>query len=233
MIIIGNGMIAKSLARVDFGRPMLVLASGVSDSHETRPEAFEREVLVVRQAISSHPGYHVIYCSSCSVCSDIDSPYTRHKMAMEELVQSKATACHIFRLPQVVGRVHNRTLISYFVEAILMNRVLTVQTYATRYLLDVLDFARVASLMLRRNIGEGEPQNISSSMHVRVQDIVTEIGMLLNRTPDIEFEETGNSQAIDITLLHELLPEVDPLFATDYWSCVLHKYVPLIAADII
>ncbi len=225
-------MIGKSLFDVNFGRPTLILASGVSDSQETRLEAFEREFSLVKHAMNSHPSLHVIYCSTCSVDSGIQTPYTKHKLAMEDLVLSMATTSHVFRLPQVVGRVHNRTLVSYIVESILKDRVLTVQTHATRNLLDVRDFARVASLMIRGNIGGCTPQNIASSTQVSVHDIVVEISKVLNRPARIECVDAGYSQLINIALLNDLLPALDPLFDPDHWRCVLQYYVPLIAADI-
>lgn len=231
-IIVGTGMIGKSLTDVDFGRPTLVLAAGVSDSQETRPEAFEREVSLVEHAIVSHPDMHVLYCSTCSVDSGIQTPYIAHKLAMEKRVQSKAASSHVFRLPQVVGRVHNRTLVSYFVESILQDRVLTVQTRATRNLLDVRDFARVASLVVRSNIGEGMPQNIAASMQIPVQDIVLEIAKVLDRTTRIEFVDAGYSQAINTEFLKRLLPAEDPLFDPAHWRRVVQNYVPLIAADL-
>lgn len=225
-------MIGKILAGVNFGRATLVLASGVSDSQETRPEAFEREVSLVNNAMANNPSLHVLYFSTCSVDSGIHTPYTKHKLAMEELVLSKAVTSHIFRLPQVVGRVHNRTLVSYIVESILHGRVLTVQTHATRNLLNVRDFARVISLIVRRNIGGGIPHNIASSTQVPVQDIVMEIANVLNRPTQIEFVDAGYSQSIEIGFLNNLLPAEDPLFDPDHWRTVLQYYVPLIAADI-
>jgi nucleoside-diphosphate-sugar epimerase len=231
-IIVGNGMIGKSLTDVDFGRPTLVLAAGVSDSQETRPEAFEREVSLVEHAIASHPEMHVLYCSTCSVDSGIQTPYITHKLAMEERVQSKAITSHVFRLPQVVGRVHNRTLVSYFVESILQDRVLSVQTRATRNLLDVRDFARVASLVVRSNIGGGIPQNIAASTQVPVQEIVVEIAKVLERMARIECVDAGYSQAINTEFLKRLLPTEDPLFDPDHWRFVVQHYVPLIAADL-
>ena len=230
--MIGNGMIGKCLVGVNFGRPTLVLASGVSDSQETRLEIFEREFSLVNHAMDSHPSLHVIYCSTCSLDSGIQTPYTKHKLAMEDLVLSKAATCHVFRLPQVVGRVHNRTLVSYIVDSILKGRALTVQANATRNLLDVRDFARVASLMVRGNIGGCTPQNIASSTQVPVYNIVMEISKVLSLQPSIERVDAGYSQSIDIQLLNDLLPVFDPLFDSEYWRSVVQYYVPLIATDI-
>lgn len=230
-IIIGNGMIAKSLAAADFGRPTLILASGVSDSQETRTEAFAREVAVVDNAITNYPGMHVLYCSTCSVESGIETPYTKHKLAMEARVLSKSASCHLFRLPQVVGLVHNRTLVSYFVESILQDRVLKVQTRSMRNLLDVCDFSRVAVLIVRSSMGVGVPQNIAASTQVSVLDILMEIANLMGRSAKIERVDAGYSQSINTQFLHTLLPDTDPLFDPDYWRHVLQRYVPLIAAD--
>lgn len=230
-VILGAGLIAKSLSHVDFGRPTLVLASGVSNSLETRPEAFKREADLVEESITNHRNLHVVYCSTCSVDSGVQTPYIVHKLQMEEQVLSKAISCHVFRLPQVVGLVRNRTLVSYFVESILRNRVLKVQTRATRNLLDVHDFARVASLAVHRNAGAGVAQNIASSMQVPVIDIVDHITQLLGRPARIERVDAGYRQVIDTEFLQRLLPADDPLFDPEYWRRVLQHYVPLIAAD--
>ena len=232
VIVIGNGLIARSLTSVDFGRPTLVLASGVSDSHETRIEAFQRETDLVEQAMDLHQGLHVLYCSTCSVESGILTPYTAHKLAVERRIVEKAQSCHVFRLPQVVGLVHNRTLVSYFVHAILHGKALTVQARATRNLLDVRDFARVVELVVRRNAGVGVPQNIASSTQVPVADIVAEIARLLRQSARIKIVDDGYSQTIDSRFLHELLPANDPLFDPCHWRRVLQHYVPLIAADL-
>jgi nucleoside-diphosphate-sugar epimerase len=229
-IIIGNGMIAKSLTEADFGRPTLVLAAGVSDSQETRIEAFVREMALIDSAIANYPELHVLYFSTCSVESGIETPYIKHKLAMEEQVLKNSASSHIFRLPQVVGLVHNRTLVSYFVESILQDRVLRVQTRSMRNLLDVHDFARVAALIVRSNMGVGVPQNIAASTQVSVLDILMEIGNLLGRSAQIDPVDVGYSQSINTEFLHALLPKSDPLFDPGHWRHVLKKYVPVIAA---
>jgi hypothetical protein len=113
-IIIGSGLIATSLAKIDFGREVLILASGVSDSTETRAQEFRREAEIIDSALSQFPSRHVIYCSSCSVACAPVSPYIAHKEAMERRIMSVAKAYDIFRLPQVVGVVRNKTLVSHF-----------------------------------------------------------------------------------------------------------------------
>jgi nucleoside-diphosphate-sugar epimerase len=231
-IIIGNGLIARSLTGIDFGRSTLILASGVSDSQEKRVEAFQRETDLVEQLLDRHQGLHVLYCSTCSVESGALTPYTAHKLAIEQRIVEKAKSCHVFRLPQVVGVVQNRTLVSHFVGAILDGKEMTVQARATRNLLDVRDFTRVVELIVRRNVGVGVPQNIASSTQVPVADIVEEIARLLRRAARSELVDSGYSQTIDSRFLHELLPDDDPLFDPGYWRRVLQHYVPLMAANL-
>lgn len=231
--IIGSGLIARSLMDADFGRPTLVLASGVANSQETRAEEFHREVHLVEQAIAEHPNLHVLYCSTCSIESGIRTPYTTHKLDMERRVMSAAAACHIFRLPQIVGMVHNHTLISHFVKCMLQGEEIRVQTRATRNLVDVRDFARVAALLVQRNAGAGVPQNIASSKETSVTAIVAEIAMLLERSANIVLVDGGYSQTIDISFLRSQLLPKDPLLDPNHWKRILQNYVPQIADNIL
>jgi nucleoside-diphosphate-sugar epimerase len=231
-IIVGNGVVARALADVVFDRPTLVLASGVSNSLESRPEAFQREAKLIEQSIARYSEFHVVYFSTCSIDGGVVTPYITHKLNMERLVMRASASCQIFRLPQLVGLVHNSTLISYFVNKILRGQVLTVQIRAMRNLLDVRDFARVVSLIMSHRMAECVPINIASATEVSVINIVSEIIRLLNRPAQIEFVEAGCSQKIDIRFLCEMLSPEDQLFAPDYWRKTLQHYVPLMAIGI-
>jgi nucleoside-diphosphate-sugar epimerase len=228
--VIGDGLIANAVRNVDFGRPVLALASGVSNSQEVRPEAFCRELELVKDAISRNPDLHVLYFSTCSVVG-VSTPYTLHKLRMERLVESTANSYHVFRLPQVVGLVKNRTLVSYFVDSILRGRLIQVQTNATRSILDVRDFTRVAGLLVRRSVGTGSPVNIAPFVRVPVADIVREIAQLVGRPARTEFVDGGYSQTIDVNFLRRQLSSDDRLFDRDYWRMVLDYYVPLMVAS--
>jgi len=231
-IIIGNGLIAKELSSQEFGRACLILASGVSNSQEVNPKEFERESALVEYMIDLYPKLHVLYCSTCNATSSQKTPYIQHKLAMEAKVLSKANSCHIFRLPQVVGQVNNRTLVSYFVESILRDRVLRIQGQATRNLLDVEDFSRIASMLVRKNISNNKPLNIASSKNVFVIDIIKEIGKILNKELQFEIEDSGNNESIDIDFLKNFLETTDCIFRNDYWRIVLRRYVPLISFNL-
>ena len=96
-------MIARAFAPVySDNQDVVIFASGVSNSSETRQEAFERE-----KALLSHwarGGHRLVYFSTCSVAdpSQIRKPYVRHKLEMESIVEGTGSYV-IFRLPQIVG----------------------------------------------------------------------------------------------------------------------------------
>jgi len=81
MCVIGNGDIASVLPdRED----RLYFASGVSNSSETRKEEFLREVKLLEEQGDKR---HIVYFSSLAIFEK-DSPYYRHKRAMEHLIKS-------------------------------------------------------------------------------------------------------------------------------------------------
>lgn len=229
--IIGTGLIAKSLTGVSFNQNTLVLASGVSNSQEVRQSEFQREAELIQREMANHPGFHVIYCSTCSIDSGASTPYIVHKQAMEQKVRASAASFHVFRLPQVVGLVQNSTLVSFFVDAILHGRVLNVQAQATRNLLDVSDFARITKVLVDQGLGVNSTLNMASGCSVPVVQIVEEIASLLQRQPQIVVSPSGYSQDIDIDFLKSVLGAQDAIFAPDYWRQVLRHYVPMYARN--
>lgn len=227
--IIGSGLIAKSFTNLVFNEKTLVLASGVANSQETRTSEFERERALIHKEITCHPGFRIIYCSTCSIDSGITSPYISHKLNMEETVRELATSFYIWRLPQMVGPVKNFTLVSFFVRAILNDQVLNVQAGATRNLLDVSDFARIVSVLANRHSGINTVQNVASASSVSVLEIVNEISRLLERIPKIVLSPAGYSHDINIDFLRKILPANDPIIEPDYWKQVLRRNVPMYA----
>lgn len=226
--VIGNGLIAKSFSDVGFIKRTLILASGVSNSKELRDSEFAREIRLVQREIEDSPGSTVVYFSTCSLVNDLASPYAEHKKRMENLVADKASEFHIFRLPQVVGVVHNLTLVSYFTKCIVEGKVINIQCGAKRNLLDVRDVARITKELVDGAIGVNSVQNIASAQSVSVIDIVNEISMILGCDAKLAYSDSGHDQRVNVDFLIRAIGNSDPVFLKCYWRKVLRKYVPLL-----
>lgn len=222
--VIGSGLIARSINKALFPENTLIIASGVSNSKETRVSEFRREEDLIRREVSNFPDSRVIYFSTCSISSGENSAYIQHKMSMEHLVRQISKNYWIFRLPQVVGAVNNATLVSYLFNSIKKSNTIVIQSFAKRNLIDIDDALRVASIHVLQLPDCGSTVNIASSQSVPVIEIVDEISMLLGISPIIELQQKGYSQDIDISSLRDLLSTDDPIFQTDYWKKVLLKY---------
>ena len=85
-MIIGNGLLAKAFSDFENNEKILIFASGVSNSNETRRQEFEREEILLRKGLTTHKDKLIIYFSTCSVYEPSTNyrEYTRHKLDMEK-----------------------------------------------------------------------------------------------------------------------------------------------------
>lgn len=222
--VVGSGLIARNIRESLFPENTLIIASGVSNSKETRASEFFREEELIRREVLNCPGSRIIYFSTCSISSGENSAYIQHKLNMENLVRQIGKNYWIFRLPQVVGAVNNSTLVSYLFNSIKMRRKIAIQAMAKRNLIDIDDAVRVASIHVLQSPDCGSTVNIASSQSVPVLEIVKEISTLIGISAIFELQQEGYGQDIDISSLRTLLSPDDPLFEKNYWKKVLHKY---------
>lgn len=146
-MIIGNGLIAKSLQHIDT-EDYLFFASGVSNSLETRSSEFSRELTLLKDSLKNHSQSKLIYFSTLSINdqSKQDSQYVLHKLAMEEFIKSNSGNYLILRIGNIVGRGGNpNTLFNYLKSQIACNNVFTVHSRARRLLIDMDDITRFLS----------------------------------------------------------------------------------------
>lgn len=130
-----------------------VFASGVSNSSETDPAAFEREARLLVKALDEARG-RFVYFSTCSVTDPdrAETHYVRHKLRMERLIAERDEYL-ILRLPQVVGRTDNpHTLSNYLASGIRNAEPLRIWVKAVRCLIDVEDVARVTLHLVERRL---------------------------------------------------------------------------------
>src|SRR4051812_10768662 len=169
-MIIGNGLLAQAFAplfRDD--ADVMVFASGVSNSRETRAEEFARERELLEEALALDK--FTVYFSTCSVhdAEQAASPYVIHKRELEQMVRERATLSTIFRLPQVVGATPNPfTLTNYLFEQISTGKPFHVWLNARRNLIDVADVARIGERLIREHKADNLTTNIACPFSIRV-----------------------------------------------------------------
>jgi hypothetical protein len=114
-VIVGNGLLARAF-EPHFGMDpdVIVFASGVSNSMETRSSEFARERTLLRQSLAAG-ARRLLYFGSCGVASAEagSTPYMVHKESMESLVLSSPGGL-VLRLPQVVGITQKHPTINQF-----------------------------------------------------------------------------------------------------------------------
>lgn len=113
MRVVGTGLIGSAFSSCDLGVDVSIFASGVSNSRETDPHAFERERSLLSGCLRNNR--HLIYFSTCSITDAAlaETNYVKHKVSMENMVLARDGGI-VIRLPQVVGRSLNKNTLTNF-----------------------------------------------------------------------------------------------------------------------
>ncbi|KIC64989.1 Rossmann-fold NAD(P)-binding domain-containing protein [Chryseobacterium taiwanense] len=179
-MIIGNGLIAKSLQNID-SNDALFFASGVSNSLETKDSEFQREFTLLQNALASYPHLRFFYFSTLSILdqSKQESQYVRHKKAMEEYIVNHSDNYLILRIGNLIGKGGNpNTLFNFFKNKILQNDCFEIHTEARRLILGIEDLSSFIGGL--RNKKQNKVLNFSYPYYYMPKEIVsaleTEIG---------------------------------------------------------
>lgn len=227
--VAGDGLLGSAFRRISSEEKCLVIASGVSNSRETRREPFERERALIEGLLEAFRDRHVLYFSTCSILGSTHSDYIQHKLEMEQLIARGATKFSVFRLPQVVGVVSNSTIISEFVRRLGAGSRIPIYARARRSLIDIRDVVRIVEVLLPKQEVANKVTNVSSAECVSVLDILSCVSNILGIDPMIDFLDGGDAQQIDISVMQRHLCPDDVVLSPGYWREVLRHYVPKIA----
>jgi nucleoside-diphosphate-sugar epimerase len=224
-MIVGNGLLAQAFAPAFTDDPnVIVYASGVSNSRETRAEAFlrEREMLTATLAQEKL----TLYFSTCSL-HDLElenSPYVKHKMEMENLVRDSPRFA-IFRLPQVVGKTSNpNTLTNYLYRQITTETPFQVWLHATRNLIDVSDIASIVTHLVHSHKADGVVTNIACPFSVTIPQLVAQFEQALERRAIYTTVEAGGHYYIDASLALSIANHIGINFDEHYIKNLIRKY---------
>lgn len=225
-------MLASELKKHTWPSRCAVLAFGVSNSNEINTSEFERERLRVDEYLQSGQVEKVVYFSSSNIYQRALTPYAKHKIIVEDMIRGSGKDFHIFRLPQVVGAVVNSTLVSFLVQKLVRDEIVTIYKSAKRNLIGVDDVACLVSDIVSRRIGVNTSQDIVGGRDVSVEDIVLEISNILQRRVRAEYVEGGAGVGMSFRFLAQYYPTHKVISEEKYWTDVLRKYVPLVAEKI-
>lgn len=225
-MIVGHGLLARAFAaRYADKSDVTIFASGVSNSRTTDETAFARERALLAPLLDG-PG-RVVYFGSCgSTNSDplTDTPYMRHKRAMEAMVASSPAGL-VLRLPQVVGLTANPTTLTNFIrDRILSGTLFTVWTKAERNLIDVEDVAAIGARLIERGGDDGRIFSIASAASLPMPEIVAILERVLGRKAHFVTEPLGSPLRIQADQALAIADELGIDLGTGYAEAVIRKY---------
>lgn len=223
-MIIGNGLIAKTLVEYKDNPDVVIFASGVSNSSEVNDQVFAREKDLI---LSQERDKTIIYFSTCSIfdVTAQQTRYVKHKIAMENLLKYNFPKYKIIRLPSVLGNSNNpHTLFNNILNKINLGEEVTVVRGIWRYLLDVDDLKIIIPLIIKSE--SIYPINVTYGNVVSVLSIVEILSALLNKGVKINLVNGGIPFHINNLEFKQLLSENNCNIYTDEYNVnCLKKYL--------
>ena len=230
-MLIGNGLMANAFLEYANNENIIIFASGVSNSLETRKELYKREEDLIKKCLEENYNKIFVYFSSIFQPVVNKQDYMHHKMQMEILIQSLAKKFIILRLPQVIGKGGNsNTLVNFIVNKLKKDEIIDVYKNTYRSLIDVSDIERIIYTLcyIENNYGV---YNLNSIEKLEVKDIVYLVAKQLNKTAKINliepeilntlYNEPRNS------LIFKSLFEHLNINSIGYTESIIKKYITL------
>lgn len=219
-------MIAKAFAPYGESRDVVIYASGVSDSMETRDAAFEREQALLEEVRAAHRHALLVYFGTCSV-DDPDrraTAYVQHKLRMESLLAGHGAPWIVLRLPLAIGPEHRSpTLANFLHDRIVRGEKFEVWARSSRYPIDVDDAFRIASRFIADRALWRRLINIALRAF-SVLDFVRVLERITARRAVYTLVDKGAHYDVRCPEVARLAKELDLDFSPHYLERVLRRY---------
>jgi dolichol-phosphate mannosyltransferase len=225
--VIGRGLIADRFITYAQQTRYLIFAGSVHDSTLNDNSVFDTEAAQLGQAIANQQDETLVYFSSCSILDPDQSasPYARHKLRMEQMLQASSARHVIFRLPQLIGLADEKTsLVNFLVDAIASGRSFDLWQKAQRNLIDIDDVYRIAHDMLYHACPLNRIVNICSPHNTSVADLVRVIESYLGKTANFQPRDKGGSFTIDAADIQLVISKLGIDFGAGYLEKCIDKY---------
>jgi dTDP-4-dehydrorhamnose reductase len=223
-VVIGNGLIARSLTSYANSNDVIIFASGVSNSAEINLENFLREENLILEQITHDATF--VYFSTCSIfdSSLSTSAYVRHKLKMENLIERNFKKYIIIRLPTLVGNTGNpNTFFNSFVNMLQSSSPIHVYEKANRYLLDAADLPMIVNLLIQQKTNL--IINVVFDNKASVSNIVNYLHRKLASKSQIIYEDKGNDFSVDNSKFKELISLNPTEMSMFSFENILDRYI--------
>lgn len=219
-MVIGNGMIARAFSDFMDEKDMIIFCSGVSNSMETDPKEFEREMNLIKCYLEG--GKKFIYFSSTSVVDGSPStPYIEHKLYIEEYISKNHSDYLIFRLPIVLSFNSNSVTFFNFIKNRIINNEHIIIRDVCRYVIDIEDVKFIVSELLKKGVEKNRIINICFDNFYKVSELVNMMEISLRKTANKKFENYSPNHKVENNYISK---NFNHLYDNNYTSRVIEKY---------
>ena len=227
-MVIGKGLISSVFSNYIDSEDILIFASGVSDSNETRISEFNRELELVRLSLIKYPTMLFVYFSTYSIdhiCLN-SRPYTKHKLNIENLIQENSSNYLICRLSNIVGAGGNSSnIFNYIVDGIKNEKPINVWANASRSILGLDELKSILTYII-----DAEERNkvitIASGTSYKLPDLISRIEIHFGKVFTGTYLDKGGDSNININSIKKYLDLLDADFSINYIDNLLNKYYP-------
>ena len=176
MKIFGNGFIAKNLKKIRLPEKFFIYAAGVSNSNIKQKKVYSREINQFKKIIKKiNPRKILIYISSLSVENKSlkKDKYVKNKLIIEKIIKKEVPKYIIIRLPQVVGKNHNKhTLVNFIYNTFKKGKNFYLWKNSKRNLIDIDDVVKILRAYLLNSPKINSTINIFNPESISVRNII-------------------------------------------------------------
>jgi nucleoside-diphosphate-sugar epimerase len=230
-MIIGNGLVARRFELYNSQDNFLVFASGVSNSKTKNPEAYSREMKLLKDSVQQYNTKTLVYFSTCSIYDpqEKESAYVQHKLHIEDFIQTHVKQYHIFRVSNLAGKSSNpNTLLNFFFNHVKNGVNFDLWTNACRNIIDVDHAYLIIDHILKHNLFPNQVINVANPVNEPVKKIITAIETFLNIKSNYIEIDKGTCFEIDTSSIQPIIQKLGILFAPEYLMELLHKYYQIV-----
>jgi nucleoside-diphosphate-sugar epimerase len=226
-MVIGNGLVARRFEFYNSEDHFLVFASGVSNSKTKNPEAYHREIKLLKDSVQEHNTKSLIYFSTCSIYDpqEKNSAYVQHKLLIEDFIRNHVKQYRIFRVSNLVGISSNpNTVLNFFFNHIKNGVNFDLWENACRNIIDIDDAYLIIDHILKQKLFPNQVIDIANSVNYPVKKIIKMIENFLNIKSNFIEIDRGTCFEIDTSPIQHIIQNLGIQFGPEYLGNLLNKY---------